>query len=432
MLVELSIILFLILANGLFAMAEFAVVSARKPRLQYLAQRGNLGAQAALELANAPSNFLSTIQIGITLIGILAGAFGGAGVADRLDDQLVYLPLVGDYAEAISFVIVITAITYLSLVLGELVPKRLALIHPEAIASTLAQPMRLLSRLTSPIVQLISFSTELVLTVLGAHRSTQPAVTEEELRTLISTSHESGVIHQREAELLLRVLRAGDRLAREIMVPRTETVWTDQKMTISEFLEFNALHYYDHFPVCDGNLDKVVGVLSVKEALRASTHGEFQPSDHVERLAQPAYFVPETKRGLELLYEMIQRGEDVALAIDEYGGTAGLITFEHLVGEVVGRVRPEEGEEFQIIDEDTIQVAGTMRIDDANERLELGLPEGEYETVAGFIINRLERFPDEGDSVDYNSLQLVVSKSRGPRVEQVMVIRRRGSCKSLR
>jgi putative hemolysin len=425
MLVELSIILCLILANGLFAMAEFAVVSARKPRLQYLAQRGNLGAQAALELANAPSNFLSTIQIGITLIGILAGAFGGAGVADRLDDQLVNVPLVGDYAEAISFVIVITAITYLSLVLGELVPKRLALIHPEAIASTLAQPMNLLSRLTAPIVQLISFSTELVLIVLGGHHSTQPAVTEEELRALISTSHESGVIHEREAELLLRVLRAGDRLVREIMVPRTETVWIDQKMPLSEFLEFNALHFYNHFPVCDGNLDKVVGVLSVKEALQASTHGELQPSDQVARLARPAYFVPETKRGLELLYEMIQRGEDVALAIDEYGGTSGLITFEHLVGEVVGRVRPEEGEGFQIIDEDTIQVVGTMRIDDANEKLELGLPDGEYETIAGFIINRLERFPDEGDSVDYNSLRLVVSKSRGPRVEKVTVIRRK-------
>lgn len=167
MLVELLIILFLILANGLFAMTEFAVVSARKPRLQYLAQRGNRGAQAALELTNDPTNFLSTVQIGITLIGILAGAFGGVRVANRLDDWLINVPLVGDYAEAVSFVVVVTAITYLSLVLGELAPKRLALIHPEAIACTLARPMNLLSRITGPIVQLISFSTELVLTVLG-------------------------------------------------------------------------------------------------------------------------------------------------------------------------------------------------------------------------------------------------------------------------
>jgi putative hemolysin len=425
MLVELLIILFLILANGLFAMTEFAVVSARKPRLQYLAQRGNRGAQAALELTNDPTNFLSTVQIGITLIGILAGAFGGVRVANRLDDWLINVPLVGDYAEAVSFVVVVTAITYLSLVLGELAPKRLALIHPEAIACTLARPMNLLSRITGPIVQLISFSTELVLTVLGARHSTQPLVTDEELRALISTGHESGIIHEREAQLLLRVLRAGDRLVNEIMIPRTETVWIDQKIQLSEFLEFNALHYYNHFPVCDGNLDKVVGVLSVKEVLRASAHGELQSSDQVAKLAQPAYFVPETKRGLELLYEMNQNGEEVALAIDEYGGTAGFITFDHLVAEVVGRVRQEEGKEFRIIDEDTIQVEGTMRIDDANEMLELGLPEGEYETVAGFIINRLKRLPDEGDSLDYNGLRLVVSESRGPRVEQVTVIRRR-------
>jgi putative hemolysin len=279
MLVELLIILFLILANGLFAMTEFAVVSARKPRLQYLAQRGNRSAQAALELTNDPTNFLSTVQIGITLIGILAGAFGGVRVANRLDDWLINVPLVGDYAEAVSFVVVVTAITYLSLVLGELAPKRLALIHPEAIACTLARPMNLLSRITGPIVQLISFSTELVLTVLGARHSTQPLVTDEELRALISTGHESGIIHEREAQLLLRVLRAGDRLVNEIMIPRTETVWIDQKMQLSEFLEFNALHYYNHFPVCDGNLDKVVGVLSVKEVLRASAHGELQSSD---------------------------------------------------------------------------------------------------------------------------------------------------------
>jgi putative hemolysin len=321
--------------------------------------------------------------------------------------------------------IVVTAITYLSLVLGELVPKRLALTHPEAIACTLARPMSLLSRLTAPLVHLLSLSTELVLTILGARHSTQPAVTEEELRALISTSRESGVIHEQESDLLLKVLRAGDRLVKEIMTPRTETVWIDQKMQLAEFLEFNALQYYNHFPVGDGDLDKVVGMLSVKDVLHASSHGELQPKDYVGKLAQPAYFVPETKRALELLSEMSQKGESVALAVDEFGGTAGLITFEELVGEVVGWVRQEEEEEFRVIDEDTIQVEGTMRIDDANERLGLGLPEGEYETVAGFIIDQLKRIPEEGDSVDYNGLRLMVSESRGPRVEQVTVIRRR-------
>jgi putative hemolysin len=282
-----------------------------------------------------------------------------------------------------------------------------------------------LSRLAAPIVHLLSLSTELVLTVLGARHSTQPAVTEEELRALISTSRESGLIHEQESDLLLKVLRAGDRLVKEIMTPRTETVWIDQKMQLSEFLEFNALQYYNHFPVCDGSLDKVVGMLSVKDVLRASSHGELQPTDYVGKLAQPASFVPETKRALELLYEMSQKGEGVALAVDEFGGTAGLITFEELVSEMVGWVRQEEGEEFRVIDEDTTQVEGIMRIDDANEKLGLGLPEGEYETVAGFIINQLKRIPEEGDSVDYNGLRLVVSESRGPRVERVTVIRRR-------
>jgi putative hemolysin len=406
-------------------MAEFAVVSARKPRLQHQAQRGNLGAQAALELTSTTTNFLSTIQIGITLIGILAGAFGGARVAARLGDHLANVPLLGNQADAISFGIVVTTIAYLSLVLGELVPKKLALIHPEAIAEALARPMSLLSRVAAPIVYVLSLSTELVLTVLGARHSTQPAVTEEEVRALISTGRESGILYEREADLLLRVLRAGDRLVREIMTPRSETVWIDQKMQLSEFLEFNALQYYDHFPVCAGSLDRVVGILSVKDVLRASNHGELQPTDYMGKLAQPAYFVPETKRALELLYEMSQNGEGVALAVDEFGGIAGLITFEELVSEVVGWVRQEEGEEFRVIDEDTIQVEGIMRIDDANEKLGLGLPEGEYDTVAGFIISRLKRIPEEGDRVDYNGLQLVVAEKRGPRVEQVNVIRRR-------
>jgi putative hemolysin len=196
-------------------------------------------------------------------------------------------------------------------------------------------------------------------------------------------------------------------------------------MQLSEFLEFNALQYYNHFPVCDGSLDKVVGMLSVKDVLRASSHGELQPTDYVGKLAQPASFVPETKRALELLYEMSQKGEGVALAVDEFGGTAGLITFEELVSEMVGWVRQEEGEEFRVIDEDTTQVEGIMRIDDANENLGLGVARGEYETVAGFIINQLKRIPEERDSVDYNGLRLVVSESRGPRVERVTVIRRR-------
>jgi CBS domain containing-hemolysin-like protein len=196
-------------------------------------------------------------------------------------------------------------------------------------------------------------------------------------------------------------------------------------MQLSEFLEFNAFQYYNHFPVCDGSLDKVVGMLSVKGVLRASRHGELQPTDYVGKLAQPASFVPETKRALELLYEMSQKGEGVALAVDEFGGTAGLITFEELVSEMVGWVRQEEGEEFRVIDEDTTQVEGIMRIDDANENLGLGVARGEYETVAGFIINQLKRIPEERDSVDYNGLRLVVSESRGPRVERVTVIRRR-------
>jgi putative hemolysin len=196
-------------------------------------------------------------------------------------------------------------------------------------------------------------------------------------------------------------------------------------MQLSEFLEFNAFQYYNHFPVCDGSLDKVVGMLSVKGVLRANSHGELQPTDYVGKLAQPASFVPETKRALELLYEMSQKGEGVALAVDEFGGTAGLITFEELVSEMVGWVRQEEGEEFRVIDEDTTQVEGIMRIDDANENLGLGVARGEYETVAGFIINQLKRIPEERDSVDYNGLRLVVSESRGPRVERVTVIRRR-------
>jgi len=419
---EVGIIAVLILANGVFSMAEFAVVSARRTKLQHRADQGDQGALAALILGQSPTRFLSTVQIGITLIGILSGAFGGARIAEDISPALAGLPYVGAYNEEIAFAVVVAVIVFASLIIGELVPKQLALSHPETIASALSRPMMLVAKLFAPVAAVLSVTTHLALRILGIKQNPEPGITEEEIKSLISHGRRTGAVQDTEAYMLLRVFRAGGRHVGDIMTRRSKIVWIDRRMTVAEFLMFNSHQYFSHFPVCDGSVDNMVGMLSVKEFVKASGQGVIDPAGPIERYAHPAYFVPETKEVLELLHEMRQNGMSTGVVVDEFGGIAGMVTYKQLVGEIVGQSRQEGAEEtVRPVSDTEFQIDGSMRIDELNEMLNLEIPDGEYETVAGFVMSELGSIPSKGDRLSYGALTFVVSQTRGPRIEKVTV-----------
>jgi putative hemolysin len=295
---EILIIVLLVLLNGVFAMSEIAVVSARKARLQQLAREGKAGARAALALAAEPTRFLSTVQIGITLVGILAGAFGGATLAEQLADRLSAIPGLARYSEAIGVAIIVVAISYLSLVVGELVPKRLALTNPEKVASAVARPMRTLATLAAPVVQLLSLSTNAILRVLVPRPPAEQPVTEEEIKILIEQGAQSGVFEAVEQEIVESVFRLADRRVGALMTPRTEIVWLDLNDAPEEIERQVAACEHSRFPVGQGRLDNVVGIVRGRDVLATRASG--QPFDLKTIMTLPL-FVPESLRALTLL-----------------------------------------------------------------------------------------------------------------------------------
>ncbi|MGW8251312.1 MAG: hemolysin family protein, partial [Anaerolineales bacterium] len=274
MALELLFILVLILANGVLALAEIAVVSSRKARLQQRAEEGDVKAEAALELRNDPADFLSSVQIGITLVGVLAGAFGGATIAEQVSNWAARIPMLAAYSGAIGVFVVVVLITYFTLVLGELVPKRLALNDPERVASAVAMPMQRLSRLTRPLVRLLSISSDLVLRVLGARPSSEPPVTEEEIKVLIEQGTQAGVFAEAEQEMVEAIFRLGDRRVGTLMTPRTEVIWLDVDSPLEEIQRKLMGSTYSRFPIAEGGLDSVVGLIEAKEVLASCLVGK--------------------------------------------------------------------------------------------------------------------------------------------------------------
>jgi len=321
--VEGLVIFLLIIINGIFAMSEIAVVSARKSRLQQLAETGDAKARTALELATAPNQFLSTIQVGITLIGILAGAFGGATIARHLTSWLGDIPPLAPYSHALSLALVVAVTTYLSLIIGELVPKRLALNAPERVAAAIARPMQALSNIAYPVVHVLGVSTEFVLHLLGVKPSTEPPVTEEEIRSLIEEGARAGMFEEAEREMVERVFRLGDRRVGAVMTPRTEIVWLDSEAPLEEIRETIMGSAHSRFLVAQGSLDNVVGIAQAKDLL---VHFLSQQTVDLTTIAQQPLFVPETMGALKVLELFKQSGTHMALVIDEYGGIQGLVT----------------------------------------------------------------------------------------------------------
>ena len=422
---ELVIIVLLIALNGMFALSDIAIVTARKVRLQQAAKDGNLGAAAALELANAPTRFLSTIQLGITSIGILVGAFGVATLAEELAGNLERVWVIGDYSKIVSFGIVVIAITYLSVIFGELVPKRLALGHSERIASALAPLMQRIARVASPAVRLLSRSTELVFQILRIQPGQEPPITEEEIKIMLGQGTASGALESIEQDLIERVLRLGNRTADAVMTPRTDITWLDTDDSLQEMREKIILSGYSYFPVSQGNLDNIQGVVLAKDFLSQNLSDD---GFDIKSLLQPGLFIPEGIPALEVLKRFKANQTRFALMIDEYGGVQGLMTISDIVEAIIGDVseKGEAGEPEVFQREDgSYLLDAKMPVDEFKELFELrSLPyEGEsyYQTLGGFIMVFLRRVPSTGDVIEWQGLRFEVVDMDERRVDKVLV-----------
>lgn len=415
----------LIVANAVFSMSEIAVFSARKPRLAQRAKHGDAKAAAALELARFPNDFLSTVQVGMTAVGVLAGAYGGATFAKTLAAYLMTFPSLARWADAIAIGVVVVTITYLTLILGELVPKRLALLNPEGIASAIARPMRIVSLIALPVVRILSGSTALVLRLVGARPSSEPPVTEEEIKLLIGEATRAGLFEEAEQRMVERVFRLGDRRVGSLMTPRTRIVWFDIADPPEEITRTIALSPYSRFPVGEGHLDNCLGYVQVRDLLELALAGK--PIDLRAALRQPL-MLPESARALAVLERFKTTGRHIALVVDEYGGIEGLVTLNDLLEAIVGDM-PSAGENAPspaVQREDgSWLVDGTMLVEDLRELLHIPrLPveaRGGYRTLAGLIMHNLGRVAREGDHFHLGGHRFEVVDMDGHTVDKVLV-----------
>ncbi len=426
-----TIILLLLVANGLMVASEIALVSASRPHLIRKAEQ-DPDAAAALRLLGTPTRFLATIQVGITVTGLFASAVGTLSFHQALSDLLQRsdMDFLSHNADTVSLVTVTLMISFVTVVVGELVPKQVGIRYADRITLFVARPVEWMEVAAGPLVWMLNTSATGLLKVIGLGRvseaSEKPSVTEADLRVMFDVAATEGDVEEREVRMLHRVFELTDRLAREVMTPRPEMIWFDKDATIGDFLPVYVETYHSRYPVCDGEPDAVLGVFSTKDVLREMANGNARPERLLNDLLHEAYFVPETKRVGDLFEDMRTSGEPVAFVVDEYGGIAGLITLKSLVEEIVGPVTDDltpDTPEWEQIDEHTVRVEGSMRIDEANETLELNLPEGEYETIAGFVLHQLGRIPKPGDQVALDGKRLVVSEMDGVKVDHIDIIR---------
>jgi putative hemolysin len=421
---EFLFLVLLILLNGVFALSEMAIVSSRRPRLRAMADRGNKGAKTALHLLEDPSKLLSTVQIGITAIGVIAGAYGATSLSDNLTPWVTtLLPGLERYAAGVAFGAVIVLTTFLSLVLGELIPKRVALSAPEPLAALMAPAMALMESMTSPLVWLLRTVTEGVVRLLGLHRTRQEDVTEEELQSLIVEGEKAGVIEEEEREMIQGVMRLGDRSVKAIMTPRTEMVWLDPSTPREDILKEIADSGHSRFPVGAGDADQIIGVVQTKELL---AHLAKTGNIDLKAVMHPPAFVPETMPVLKLLDSM--RGNPVRMMMvsDEYGAVLGIVTAADLLESIAGDSALGEGEALSPPvqrDDGSWLVDGMTPIDEFEQLVGVrGLDEDEgYSTVAGLVMHLMRAVPNEGDKTERPPLAFEVMDMDGRRVDKVLV-----------
>jgi putative hemolysin len=423
---EITFILALIVLNGLLAAAEISIVSARKARLQQRINEGDNKAIHALKQANDPSDFLSTVQIGITLVGVLAGAFGGATIASSLAEMLREVPTLAPISGSLSIAIVVIAITYLNLIFGELVPKRLTLNNPEKVAVVAAPPMSVITFLTLPVVRLLSLSTDLVLRIIRANPSEEPSVTEEEVKVMIEQGTQAGIFEEAEQDMLEGVFRLGDLRVGNLITPRTEIDWLDSDAPSEEHQQKIVNTGRSRFPVGQGSLDDVLGVVQAKDLLVAYLAG--QSVNLIDNLREPL-FVPENMPALKVLELIKETRLPMALVIDEYGGVQGLVTLNDILEAIVGdiSVRGETDEPEIVRREDgSWLLDGMLAMDEIAELLRIdefpGEKEGYYQTLGGFIITFLGQIPGAGHVFEWKGLRFEVMDMDGLRVDKVLVV----------
>jgi putative hemolysin len=422
---EALIILLLIVINGIFALSEVALVASRKARLQQLAREGDHKAKTALELAESPSRFLSTVQTGITLIGILAGAFGGATIAEKLTAYFKTFPLLASYAESIGLGMVVLVITYLSLIIGELVPKRIALHSPERIASIIALPMKWLSKLFLPIVSFLTLSTEVVTRLIGLRASEEPPVTEKEIAVMIEQGTLAGVFEPAEHTMVKRVFRLGDRTVGSLMTLRLDIVWVDLDDPLDMNLSKLSGSIYSRFPVCTGELDHVEGILRAKDLLRQClTCG----TPDIRDILQEPMFVPETLPALRLLEKMKEERTHIVLVVDEYGTVKGLVTLNDIMEAIVGDMpsRDEPDEPYAVQREDGSWLFDGMLLMEEFKEL-LGLARlsdeesGRFLTLGGYVLSKMGRIPATGESFESDGMRFEIMDMDGNRIDKILV-----------
>ena len=418
---ELLIVAALILLNGFFAMAEMAVVSARRGRLQHMVERGSKGARAALSMTEDPTKLLSTVQIGITLIGVLAGAFSGATIAEKLERALLEIPELATRAETLSIAIVVICISYLSLIVGELVPKRIALANAEGIASNIARPMNLLSRVTSPVVWFLRISTETVLRLMGARKESETPVTEEEVRMLVAEGTEAGAIHQSERTMIEGVLRLEDRSIRTIMTPRTQVDWLDVDASPEDIRARVVASGHSRFLVCRGKIEDFIGVIHANVVLDRMLQN--RPLNLEEGLELPLT-VPETTPILGVIEQFRSAKVPIAVVIDEYGTLEGLVTPMDVLGAIAGTLLHTEDEAGVTEREDgSLLVDAALAIDELGRvigRSEL-VATADYSTVAGFLLWHFGHMPNVAEHIVIDGFRFEVVDTDGRRIDKVLV-----------
>lgn len=420
---EILIIVLLIVLNGFFAMSEMAVVSSRRARLQQMvAEKGTRGAKAALALSDDPSRFLSTVQIGITLIGIVAGAYGGATLADRLGRFLDTIPWIAPYGSQVGFAVVVAIITYLSLIVGELAPKRMALVHPERIASTVARPMRVLSTATSPFVWLLGASTEGLLKLLGLRTTREQTVTEEEVKTLIKEGTQTGVFDPAEQAMIEGVLRLSDRTVRSIMTPRPDVMWLDMNDPPDAVAREITTSTYSRFLVCRGDVDEVQGIVSTKALLEQTLRGK--PIDLRGAMGEPL-IVHDGTPVMRMLELFKQATVHMAVVVDEYGSVEGIVTVTDILVSIAGDL-PEPGHDSDAAvqrEDGSWLVDGMSPVEEIEDLVAVRdlRGEGDYHTIAGFMLDRFGHIPKAGEYFTWQDIRFEVVDMDGRRIDKILI-----------
>lgn len=426
---ELLIIVVLSLANGIFAATEIAMVSARRGRLEQRAENGSAGAELALKLQDNPNRFLSSVQVGITLIGTLSGVFAGATLADRLAPSLSSLPYVGIYAIPLAQILVVILVSYLSLVLGELVPKRLALQSADAVAAFMAPPMGVLAWISTPVISILTGSTDLLLRLIGRANVEEERITEEDIRALVREGTEGGAVELQEQQFIESIFKLTDRAVRHIMTPRHDVEMLNADATLSEVMDELLSSGYSRFPIYEGSPDQIIGTVHVRDLLLLyRRQGE---NAKVREAVSPPLYVPENSRASALLATFRKSRRHMALVVSELGGIEGVVTLEDVLEEIVGEI----GDEFDDIEtpavfvreDGSMLVEGSLNVDEVKHLLDVNeLPDEEtyrFDTLAGFVISILGQIPTTGTVVSWDGWRFEVVDMDGLRVDKVLISR---------